>query len=48
MGLSFSTYDFQKGGEQITGYSISDINNIGEVIIYVKNGIVRIKFKYYC
>ena len=26
MDLSFSKYDFQKGGEQITGYSISEIN----------------------
>ena len=25
MDLSLSTYDFQKGGEQITGYSISEI-----------------------
>ena len=25
MDLSFSKYDFQKGGEQITGYSISEI-----------------------
>ena len=28
MDLSFSTYGFQKGGEQITGYSISEINKI--------------------
>ena len=26
MNLSFSTYDFQKNGEQITGYSIFEIN----------------------
>ena len=26
MDLAFSKYDFQKGGEQITGYSISGIN----------------------
>ena len=26
MDLSFSKYDFQKGGEQITGYSISEID----------------------
>ena len=26
MGLTFSKYDFQKNGEQITGYSISQIN----------------------
>ena len=24
--LTFSKYDFQKGGEQITGYSISEID----------------------
>ena len=28
MDLTFSKYDFQKGGEQITGYSISEINGI--------------------
>ena len=26
MGLTFTKYDFQKGGEQITCYSISEIN----------------------
>ena len=26
MGLTFSKYDFQKNGGQITGYSISEIN----------------------
>ena len=26
MDLTFTKYDFQKGGEQITGYSISEIN----------------------
>ena len=26
MELTFSKYDFQKNGEQITGYSISEIN----------------------
>ena len=26
--LTCSKYDFQKGGEQITGYSISEINKI--------------------
>ena len=25
MDLTFSTYDFEKNGEQITGYSISEI-----------------------
>ena len=28
MGSSFSKYDFQKNGEHITGYSISEINKI--------------------
>ena len=28
MDLSFSKYDFQKNGEQITGYSIPEIINI--------------------
>ena len=28
MDLTFSKYDFQKNGEQITGYSISEINKI--------------------
>ena len=46
MDLSFSKYDFQKGGEQITGYSISENNEIYQVIIY-RNGIVRIMIKYY-
>ena len=27
MDITFSKYDFQKNGEQITGYSISEINN---------------------
>ena len=26
MDLTFSKYDFEKKGEQITGYSISEIN----------------------
>ena len=26
MDITFSKYDFQKNGEQITGYSISEIN----------------------
>ena len=26
MGITFSKYDFQKNGKQITGYSISEIN----------------------
>jgi len=28
MGITFRKYDFQKNGEQITGYSISEINKI--------------------
>ena len=28
MDLTFSKYDFEKNGEQITGYSISEINKI--------------------
>ena len=28
MDLTLSKYDFQKNGEQITGYSISEINKI--------------------
>ena len=28
MGITFKKYDFQKNGEQITGYSISEINKI--------------------
>ena len=28
MDLTFSKYDFQKNGEQITGYSISETNKI--------------------
>ena len=36
MNLTFTTYDFQKGGEQITGYSISEINIIYSILIYRK------------
>ena len=28
MDLTFSKYDFEKNGEQITGYSFSEINKI--------------------
>ena len=28
MDITFRKYDFEKNGEQITGYSISEINNI--------------------
>ena len=34
MGLTFSKYDFEKNGEQITGYSISEINKIYQILIY--------------
>ena len=49
MDLTFSNYDFEKKGEHITGYSIFEINKIYYFIIYIytRNGIVRIKFKYY-
>ena len=44
MDLTFSKYGFQKNGEQITGFSISEINkNIK--YSYIGNGIVRIKFE---
>ena len=37
MDLTFSKYDFQKNGEQITGYSISGINiKIYQSIIYTE------------
>ena len=36
MDLTFSKYDFQKNGEQITGYSISEINNMYASIIYTE------------
>ena len=46
MDVSFSKYDFQENGEQITGYSSSEINKtLLSYVIY--NGIVIIKFKYY-
>ena len=44
LDLTFSKYDFQKNGEQITGYSISEINKIYWILIY-RYGIVTIKFK---
>ena len=53
MDLTFSKYDFQKSGEQITGYSISEIDKnvlsyYMDIYIYIyKNGIVRFKFKCY-
>ena len=34
MDLAFSKYDFQKNGEQITGYSFSEINKIYLTLIY--------------
>ena len=45
MDLTFTTYGFQKGGEQITGYSISEINKIYSNTNVYRNVIVRIKFK---
>ena len=35
MDLSFSKYDFQNNGKHITGYSMSEINNIYLSIIYI-------------
>ena len=46
MDLTFSKYDLQKNGKQITGYSISEINKMYYILIY-RNGIVRTKFKCY-
>ena len=49
--LTFSKYDFQKNGGQITGYSISEINqdllttNICINRERERNGIIRISFK---
>ena len=47
MDLTFSKYDFQKNGEQITGYSISEIDKeiIKLLYIDINNGIIRINFK---
>ena len=45
MDLTFSKYDFEKNGEQITGYSISEINKRFINLLYIQNGIVRISFK---
>ena len=48
MGLSFSKYDFQNNGEQITGFSISEINKnllLYFIYIYIQNGIIRISFE---
>ena len=35
MDLTFSKYDFQKGGEQITGCSISEIDKQYLILIYI-------------
>ena len=35
MDITFSKYDFQKNGEQITGYSISEIKFINLLFIYI-------------
>ena len=45
MELTFSKYDFQKNGEQITGYSMSEINKYIIIIYIYNNGIIRISFK---
>ena len=47
MDITFRKYDFQKNGEQITGYSISEIDkNLSSYYTYIeRNGIVRISFK---
>ena len=47
MDLTFSKYDFQKNGEQITGYIIFEIYKNYEIriYIYIQNGIIRIRFK---
>ena len=34
LDITFSKYDFEKKGEHITGYSISEINRIYQLIIY--------------
>ena len=49
MVLTFSKYDFEKKGEQITCYSIFEINKtlLNIIYIYIQNGIIRIKSKYY-
>ena len=39
MDLSFSKYDFQKGGEQIAGYSISEINKRFIKFLYIEMGL---------
>ena len=37
MDITFKKYDFEKKGEQITGYSISDINkNVLNTTIYIE------------
>ena len=48
MGSSFSKYDSQKGGEQITGYSISQINIfINLLYIYTKIGLSESALKHF-
>ena len=44
MELTFSKYDFEKNGEQITGYSIFEMDKICYVILY-RDGIIRTNFK---
>ena len=39
MDLTFSKYDFQKGGEQITGYSISEMNKTINLLQIYRMGL---------
>ena len=39
MDSTFSKYDFQKNGEQITGHSISEIIKIYQILIYREIGL---------
>ena len=36
MDVTSSKYNFQENGQQITGYSISEISNIYQILIYWK------------
>ena len=37
--ITFRKCDFEKKGEQITGYSISEINEIYQILIYREIGL---------
>ena len=37
--ITFRKYDFEKNGEQITGYSISEMNDIYQILIYREMGL---------